>query len=226
MLEPAQGLRSFRQVLTAAVVNGISLNLAPLSLCVLTCCHGDEYHPAARLYPGRAGHGPRLQVSSKSRFGLLILRHLRSGKVISLPWKAFSLHFISLFLTPRPQLTEHWGPRKEASGCRLHRPCVVRGMGLGQVSHSPPPPEGRASSPARYRSRRIAVTFPRSQHGSAPQNKGRPCHDTAHRRARQSPRERRDQQTMRSGSPCSGRSRAGGRAQGLGLQAVQGKNHR
>lgn len=47
------------------------------------------------------------------------------------------------------------------------------------------------------------------------------------RRARQSPRERRDQQRMRSGSLCRGQmSRAGGRAQGLGLQAVQGKNHR
>lgn len=77
------------------------------NLHALTCCHGDEYHAAATLNPGWAGQAPLWQVSSKSRFGFLILRHLRSGKVSSFPWKGFSLHFISLFLTPKPQVLEH-----------------------------------------------------------------------------------------------------------------------
>lgn len=83
------------------------LNIHLLNLGALTCCQGDEYHPAATLNSGRAGQAPRWQVSSRSRIGFLIWRHLRSGKVISFPWKAFSLHFISLFLTPKPQVIEH-----------------------------------------------------------------------------------------------------------------------
>lgn len=80
-----------------------------LNLPALTCCQGDGYHPVAVFVwcTGRAGQGPRLQVSSMSRFGFLILRHLRSRKVTSFPWEAFSLHFTSLFLVPKPQVAEH-----------------------------------------------------------------------------------------------------------------------
>lgn len=87
------------------------------------CCHGDGNHTAATPKPGRAGQVPCWQVSSKLRFGFLILRHLRSGKVISFPWKGFSLHFICLLLTPKPQVMEHWLQEE-----RTHRGRVFLGQ--------------------------------------------------------------------------------------------------
>lgn len=93
--------------LTAAFGGLPPFGESPGNLRALTCCHGDGYQPAATPKPGRAGQAPRWQVSSKSRFGFLMWRHLRSGKVRSFPWKGFSLHFISRFLTPKPQVFEH-----------------------------------------------------------------------------------------------------------------------
>lgn len=86
------------------------LNINLLNLHAPTCCHGDVYHPAATSYTGQALW---LHVSSKFRLGFLILRHLRSGKVMSFPSKVFSLHFISLLLIPKPQVAEHCKPRTE-----------------------------------------------------------------------------------------------------------------
>lgn len=102
------------------------------------CCHGDEYQLAtAMLYTGQVLW---LQASSSSRLGFLMLRHLRSGNVISFPCKVFSTHFSSLFLTPKPQVAEH-SLHAEAIHWSLlflgHRPSTQPSCasGLGLLEH-------------------------------------------------------------------------------------------